>query len=624
MTEPRTLAETLNRDYEALHTAKEDAFWAAYMGLTDDADAARSDLDTREIALKRWVTDPAHPATVRAALATLDREPRAGTDETRVALTGWLRTFEANAIESAEARALAEEIVHAEGRLARSRAQMALGYAGDDGTLVPASSVKLGLMVRSDPSEPRRKAAWEGLRSIETHVLGNGFVDLVKQRNAFGRLLGGEDYYDATTRRVEGLSKREIFAWLDELEARTRDTARTAVARLKSGRGADAVTAWNIHDLIGGDTSRREDPYFPFAESFRRWGVGFAAMNVGFRGATLVLDLLDRKGKYENGFMHGPVPAWRDRGTWRSARIQFTANAVAGQVGSGRRATETFFHEGGHAAHFANIDMPSPCFAQEFAPTSVALAEVQSMFFDSLLGDADWQTRYARTVAGEPMPWELIEATHRGKQPFAAWLLRAMLCVPYAERAIYEIPDEKLSPETILAAIREVERRLLFLDTGSPRPVLSVPHLLAGESSAYYHGYVLAEMAVAQTRAYFRDRDGYLTDNPRIGPDMAAGYWKDGNRENFAGSVRRAIGTDPSPIALADEVNQSVEQCLAAERASVDRLSGVPTYDDPVDLDATIRVCHGRETITSGPSSEFARMAEEFSTWVTGLERSAT
>ena len=34
----------------------------------------------------------------------------------------------------------------------------------------------------------------------------------------------------------------------------------------------------------------------------------------------------------------------------------------------------------------------------------------------------------------------------------------------------------------------------------SARPLLSVPHLLSDEASCYYHGYVLAEMAVHQTR----------------------------------------------------------------------------------------------------------------------------
>ena len=41
------------------------------------------------------------------------------------------------------------------------------------------------------------------------------------------------------------------------------------------------------------------------------WGRSFAAMGIQYKGATMTLDLLDRKGKYSNGFCHWPQPAWR-------------------------------------------------------------------------------------------------------------------------------------------------------------------------------------------------------------------------------------------------------------------------------------------------------------------------
>lgn len=57
---------------------------------------------------------------------------------------------------------------------------------------------------------------------------------------------------------------------------------------------------------------------------------------------------------------------------------------------------------GGHAAHFANIDQHSPFFSQERAPTSVAYAENQSMFLDSLISDGDWLARYAKSRCVPP------------------------------------------------------------------------------------------------------------------------------------------------------------------------------------------------------------------------------
>lgn len=616
--------DRLNHDYERVHTAKEDAFWTAYMGLSEDATAARGELVKREQELKGFLSDPERLRRTREELARVDRAQHDGSSADKptaadvVALRGWVRTFEAHTIESAEARALAEKLVEMEGALAKERGKLELGYRDAAGAAQRGSSVKLANVVANDPVESVRRSAWEGLRSIEPHVLKSGFLELVKERNRFGRMLGGEDFYDATVRRVEGLSKAEIFALLDELEAKTRDRARLAVDELKRKSGAERVTPWNLRYLIAGDLTKQQDSYFVFSESVARWGRSFAALGISYRGARLVLDLVDRKGKYENGFMHGPKPAWRDHGSFRPARIQFTANALPGQVGSGKRATETLFHEGGHAAHFANMDMPAPCFSQEFAPSSVAFAETQSMFLDSLLSDADWQARYAKTVRGESIPHDLVLRGIAESQPFAAWNLRAMLAVCYGEKAIYEIPERELTPERVLAALRDVERRLLFLDEGSPRPVLAVPHLLAGESSAYYHGYVLADMAVAHTRRFFLERDGHLVDNPRIGPDLRTHYWTDGNAMRFTDFVARLTGKPLSAAAIADDVNRTAVAATAEARDHIARLPSIPEFAGKVELDASIRIAHGNETVSE--AADFDVLAREFASWIVRLE----
>ena len=121
---------------------------------------------------------------------------------------------------------------------------------------------------------------------------------------------------------------------------------------------------------------------------------------------------------------------------------------------------------------------------------SVAYAENQSMFLDSLVGDAAWVGRYAVSQAGEPIPWEVIEADLRATHPYKVFALRMMLAVPFFEKALYELPADQVTPEKVLAVADEVETRV---QGGlSSRPLMSVPHILSGESSAYYHGYVLA------------------------------------------------------------------------------------------------------------------------------------
>ena len=599
-----SIANTLNHEYEALHIAKEDAFWTAYMGLSEDADAARADYDAKEKALKGWLQDPKRLATARAALEN-------ATDDDRVALEGWVQTLSANAIDSAEARDLAASNIDLDGALARKRAGMKLGYTHpESGEFIECSSVKLGTMMGSDNDEGMRKAAWEGLRAIEDFVLANGYLEVVKARNKLGRMLGAEDFYDWKAQRSEGMTKREIFALLDDLMEKTKDRHEQTLA----GMSEDERKPWNFRYAIAGDVTRETDPYFPFSRSLERWGRSFAALNVKYADATMVLDLVDRKGKYENGFCHGAEVAWRDNGTWKPGRIQFTANAIPGMVGSGKRATETLFHEGGHAAHFANTDMPAPCFGQEFAPTSVAFAEVQSMFLDSILNDADWQERYARTTDGDTIPFELIEKGVRARQRSEASTLRGMCAICYSERAIYEIPDDELTAERVLQEIRDVENRLLGMDAG--RPALSVPHLLAEESSAYYHGYVLALMGVEQTRDYFLQRDGHLMDNPKIGPELARVYWNPGNSKRFPEFIKELTGETVSATALANAASRTEDEAVGSSKAMIERAATIPAFEGSVELEGTVTVAHGNEVIASTNDGTFEDVCDRFVTWI--------
>lgn len=611
MSEIGTTLTELKDQYLALHTRKEDLFWIAKMGLAADAAASQRELGEAEIALNRFLQDTDRLASLRKLESSGQ-----GTPEEKQILAGWIAMFAAHGVADPEARKLSARIVEAEQELQVKRGGMKLGYVDpDSGEFVAASSVKLANLVRTEPDERRRKAAFEGLRSIEPFVLGAGFLEIVKMRNRFARMQGYEDYYDFRVAVVERMRKRELFAILEDLAARTAEHVRSELAKFEAQNGPGSLEPWNFPYLRAGKIAKELDPYFSFADAFSRWGRSFAALGVKYRNATLTLDLVDRKGKYENGFMHGPGPAFFDEGSWRPARINFTANAIPGQVGSGRVATQTLFHEGGHAAHFSNILAAAPCFSQEFAPTSVAYAETQSMFMDSLLDDADWRTRYATDASGNPMPFALIERAIREEQPLRGWDVRAMLTVPFAERAIYEIPDDELTPERVLTELRRIEAELQGLTAGV-RPVLAVPHLLAGESSAYYHGYVLAEMAVYQTRAFFLERDGHLVDNQRIGPDLAKAYWSPGNAVSFDQTLRTLTGSPLKADALVADCLTTAEQACAEAREAVDRLARIPRFEGRVDLDATIRVNHGPEVIATTEGASFEEAARRFAAWI--------
>ena len=140
--------------------------------------------------------------------------------------------------------------------------------------------------------------------------------------------------------------------------------------------------------------------------------------------------------------------------------------------------------------HFANIKQPSPLFSQERSPTSVAYAENQSMFLDSLVGDAAWRAKYARDVEGNPIPFSIIEEDLRSTHPFKVFQLRAMLVVSYFEKALYELDDDDITSENVQKLADEMETKI---QGGlSPRPLLSVPHLVSDEASCYYQGYTVS------------------------------------------------------------------------------------------------------------------------------------
>jgi len=293
--------------------------------------------------------------------------------------------------------------------------------------------------------------------------------------------------------------------------------------------------------------------------------------------------------------------------------VNFTSNAKPDQVGSGYDGINTLFHEGGHAAHFANVKMNAPCFSQEFAPTSMAYAETQSMFCDSLLTDADWLKQYAKNAAGEAVPDTIIKKMIDSRQPFKAYTERSILVVPYFERALYQLSDDELTPEAVTKLARDMEQRILGLAC-SPRPLMAIPHLLSDESACSYQGYLLAHMAVYQTRAYFTRTLGYLTDNPEIGPLLAKHYWNQGNHLTHNQTIESLTGEGFNAKYLADACNLSAENAWEIEQQKIAALSS-RKRSEVAPLNARIKVVDG-DTVLSDNSLSDEDLFSQFETYI--------
>jgi len=173
--------------------------------------------------------------------------------------------------------------------------------------------------------------------------------------------------------------------------------------------------------------------------------------------------------------------------------------------------------------------------------------------------------------------------------------------------------ESELTSENIQNVLTQIEHTMYALPA-APRPILAVPHLLAGESSAYYHGYVLAEMAVQQTRKYFLEKYGYIADNPNIGPELENGYWKYGNSERFFDLVERMTGKPFSGDALIAEANRTVDEAIADAKKLLEHSREASEWSP--NLEADIKVIHGNEKITEFTNGDFSAANIEFQNWV--------
>lgn len=624
----------INRSYEEKHKTYEDNFWSTKMNLAGNSPAALARTKTE---LDEFLGSQELLQSVRAAL-----EDARVTEEQKKTLNCFEKTLKCYIIEDKEALAMKERVTQLETQLESARNHMELGYTDpSDGKFVKASSVQLRNLLRTSPDEAVRLACLEGLRSIGDFVVEQ-FCEIIKLRNRLARKLGYECFYDMKVTQAEGFNKKVLFGILDELEAETRPIMLEALATLQREKGAAAVQPHNTSFLMAGDILKQKDPYFPFENAVDTWARSFSALGITYRGATMRLDLCDRQGKYSNGFCHWPVPAWQtQKGEWVPSQTNFTSLATPSAIGSGNTALVTLMHEGGHAAHFANVTQNSPLFSQERAPTSVAYAENQSMFLDSLVSDAAWMGKYAYSREGQPLPWDLIEQGIRATHVYEVinelamtpdqcincvplsqvFSLRAMLAVPYYEKALYELSEEDMTPARVLALSYEVEEQIQGMR--SARPLVSVPHILSDESAAYYHGYVLAEMSVHQTRKHFMEKYGYIVDNVNVGHDLAEMYWKPGNSAQFLDLVKALTGLPLSSAAWVEKLREDTDAVVTSEReAYAEAIEQGPTYPPgtSVDLDMRVLLVHGDEVISDSNTAGLAAACTIYKGWVANLK----
>jgi hypothetical protein len=614
--------EDFNKEYLKRHKSYEDNFWETKMDLKGNSvDRLNESFNALETFLGDQKTlDEVRSLLVASSSTTTTKTKTTMTEEQRIILNQIEKTLKCYIVESTSAKELRESMMKKEGALQKSRNNLKTTYTDSEGTIIDTTPTVIRTKMRSDTNESVRKSCWEMLRKNGPFLLDNGFCDIIKERNLFARELGFEDFYDMKVTNAEGFSKKVCFEMLDGLEKATKPLLDKALERLKAEKGAEATKPWNTGFMLSGELTKLSDPYFPFENAPEVWGRSFSKMGIKYKGATMRLDLCDRKGKYPNGFCHWPTAPYQTQdGTFIPSETNFTSLATPDEVGSGNTALTTLMHEGGHAAHFSNIVQGSPLFSQERAPFSVALAETQSMFLDALCDDAGWQARYAKNRSGETIPWNLIERSIKERHPYKVLALRGMIAVPYFEKALYEMSDDDLTPENVLKVADEIEMKIQGGLAG--RPLMSVPHILADESSCYYHGYVFAEMAVHQTREYFFNTNSKIVDDPRVGKELIENYWIHGSgNPGFLGMINNLTGKPLSHDAWVAELGVEVEDLLKNEKVEYEEAlssqSSSSNAKNEINLEMRALFVHGDEVISDSNDAGFLEACEKFREWI--------
>jgi len=593
----QTLLDSLNKSYIRIHKTYENFFWLSYMGnhsiddLFEKAQLAREAFRSND------------------KLASKVNEEKNNATKTQIKDLGHWERFFSKYQTPKEAKDVYSKIVSLEKKILKINTSRKEGYNHPETKkFVKAPRGQMRSMMATHAQEKMRKACFLGLEAIAVTCV-NEFTQLVKLRNEYARILGYEDFYAYKVMTEEGMTKQELFSIFDEIYDKTHYAFKEYKKLEKKMPGLREP--WNMGYMLAGDFTKETDQYFPFEEALERWGRSFAAMGINYQGGKLQLDLLNREGKYENGFCHWPDLVHYKNGNRISGSANFTCNVVFGQTGSSEAGYNTLFHEGGHAAHLMNSTQTQVCVSNEYPPSSTAWSETQSMFLDTILSSIEWRMRYAKNKDGEAYPFELYQRQLKKLNRFAPLDMMGIGSVMKFEKRVYE--EKNLTASRLLEIAKKTNTEYRGTSTSSYW-LLSVPHIYSWESSCAYQGYGLAQLALVQWRDYFYKKYGNIVDNPKVGKEMIK-MWTYGSSKTFNDCVKLATGKKLSAKPYIKSVTSSSHATIKTAKLRIKKLEKVRHYKKDIDLGAGIKMVHGKETIATN-KKEFEVMTKSYAHWI--------
>lgn len=595
--EIKDFIDKLNIGYTKLHKKYELNFWKSYMGQPEYNEAMARAMTKRDA----FRSNKKYATTITEMLVIAPKK-------LKTSLSHWQRFFNLHQVPD-EAIFIRNKIAEVENDIGQKLNFQKEGYIHPTTkkfTKMSKTQMKTAMTV--EPEESLRKAYFEGLELLAPAIV-NEYLKLIPLRNQYAQLLGYSDFYAYKSEHEDNMTKDELFGIFNTIYDKTKYAFDEIKDLEKQKKGLRKP--WNFSYLMAGDFITQEDPYFQLENALEYWGRAFENMGIDMDGGTLKLDLIDREGKYNNGFCHWPDLVSYKNGKKIPGSTNFTCNAVIGQVGSGSIAMNTLFHEGGHAAHLLNSQQSDTCINHEYLPMTAAWAETQSMFLDSIFSSIEWKTRYAKNNKGDYYPFELFAKKLKQLHPLQPLSMMSITAVMSFEREIYEC--QNLTAEKIVSIAKKNFKK--FFDRSEDSLwLLSVPHIYSFESSCSYHGYGLAQLTLTQWKEYFYKKYGFIIDNKNIGKEMKD-VWKLASGLTFPEFVIKATGKKLSPQDFIKKVTASEKKILQDAKKRIKALESIKKKNNPINLNAHISMVHGTKKICTNKKS-FEDMTSKYRLWL--------
>lgn len=73
-----------------------------------------------------------------------------------------------------------------------------------------------------------------------------------------------------------------------------------------------------------------------------------------------------------------------------------------------------------------------------------------------------WELKYGNKLGvcrdGKVIPWDLVKRGIEATHPYSVFMVRSMLAVPFFEKALYELPEDQVTPDHVNALADSIEK----------------------------------------------------------------------------------------------------------------------------------------------------------------------